>query len=61
MLPGNGNEFKSFPDLSIALPFECRPNRAVLDGSTGDGLWHAEPEHRSADAYHRFTLLAWTR
>jgi hypothetical protein len=34
MLPGNGNEFKSFPDLNIALPFECRTNRAVLDGST---------------------------
>lgn len=28
----NGNEFKSFSALSIALPLECRANSAVLDG-----------------------------
>ena len=28
----NGNEFKSFPELSISLPLECRVQRAVLDG-----------------------------
>ena len=28
----NGNEFKSFSALNIALPLECRAKRAVLDG-----------------------------
>lgn len=28
----NGNEFKSFQVLTIALPRECRAKRAVLDG-----------------------------
>jgi len=28
----NGNEFKSFPDLNLALPLEHRAKRAVLDG-----------------------------
>ena len=28
----NGNEFKSFPALNVALPLECRAKRAVLDG-----------------------------
>ena len=28
----NGNEFKSFPALNIALPVECRAKRGVLDG-----------------------------
>ena len=28
----NGNEFKSFSDLNLALPMECRAKRAVLDG-----------------------------
>ena len=28
----NGNEFRSFTDLNLALPLECRAERAVLDG-----------------------------
>ena len=28
----NGNEFKSFPTLNVAIPLECRAKRAVLDG-----------------------------
>jgi bifunctional non-homologous end joining protein LigD len=28
----NGNEFKSFSALSVALPLDCRVKRAVLDG-----------------------------
>src|SRR5215472_14909589 len=28
----NGNEFKSFSDLNLALPLERRAKRAVLDG-----------------------------
>ena len=28
----NGNEFKSFSGLNVALPLECRAKRAVLDG-----------------------------
>src|SRR5436309_10236707 len=28
----NSKEFKSFPPLNLALPLECRAQRAVLDG-----------------------------
>src|SRR5215469_4006402 len=28
----NGNEFKSFPALNIALPLECRAQQAIIDG-----------------------------
>src|SRR5215469_7524173 len=28
----NGNDFKSFTDLNLALPLECRAKRVVLDG-----------------------------
>ena len=28
----NGNEFKSFPELNISIPLECRAQSAVLDG-----------------------------
>jgi hypothetical protein len=28
----NGNKFKSFSTLNLALPLECRAREAVLDG-----------------------------
>jgi bifunctional non-homologous end joining protein LigD len=32
LMSRNGNEFKSFSDLNLSLPLECRAKRAVLDG-----------------------------
>jgi len=32
LISRNGNEFKSFPALNLALPFECQAKSAVLDG-----------------------------
>jgi len=32
LISRNGNEFKSFPALNLALPLECGIQNAVLDG-----------------------------
>jgi len=32
LLSRNGNQFKSFPSLNLALPLECKAKSAVLDG-----------------------------
>ena len=32
LMSRNGNQFKSFPFLNLALPLECKAKSAVLDG-----------------------------
>jgi len=60
----NGNEFKSFLELSISLPLECRVQRAVLDGEIVhlDDTGHTNFEdllfHRAEPRFYAFDLLA---
>jgi bifunctional non-homologous end joining protein LigD len=59
----NGNEFKSFPALNLALPLECRIQNAVLDGEIVclDKMGTSQFRHllfrRDEPRYYAFDLL----
>ena len=60
----NGNEFKSFPELNISVPLECRAQRAVLDGEIVclDDTGHTNFENllfrRGEPRFYSFDLLS---
>ena len=60
----NGNEFKSFPALNVALPLACRAQRAVLDGEivclddTGQTNFENLLFRRGEPRFHAFDLLS---
>jgi len=59
----NGNEFKSFPALNLALPLECGAREAVLDGEivcldkTGTSQFRNLLFRRGEPRYYAFDLL----
>jgi bifunctional non-homologous end joining protein LigD len=63
LISRNGNEFRSFPGLNIALPLECRTESAVLDGEIVclDETGHTNFEnllfHRREPRFYAFDLL----
>ena len=63
LIPRNGNEFKSFPALNLALPLECGAQDAVLDGEivcldkTGTSQFTSLLFRRGEPRYYAFDLL----
>jgi ATP-dependent DNA ligase len=61
----NGNEFKSFPALNIALALECRVKRAVMDGEivclddTGNSQFTNLLFRRDEPRFYAFDLLSY--
>ena len=59
----NGNEFKSFPVLNLALPLDCRARRAVLDGEivcldeAGNSQFQNLLFRRGEPRYYAFDLI----
>ena len=64
LMSRNDNEFKSFPDLNLALPLECRAKRAVLDGEIvcldkkGNSQFRNLMFRRGAPRFYAFDLLS---
>lgn len=64
LISRNGNEFKSFPELNISLPLECRAQTAVLDGEivcldeTGQSNFESLLFHRGEPRFYAFDLLS---
>lgn len=60
----NGNEFKSFPALNIALPLDCRAQQAVIDGEIvclddiGNSQFSNLLFRRGEPRFYEFDLLA---
>ena len=63
LISRNGNEFKSFPHLNVALPLECSTRNAVLDGEivcldkTGTSQFTNLLFHRGEPRYYAFDVL----
>ena len=64
LISRNGNEFRSFPELNISLPLECRLQTAVLDGeivcldNTGRTNFENLLFHRDEPRFYAFDLLS---
>lgn len=67
LISRNGNEFRSFPELNVSLPLECRAQTAVLDGeivsldSTGQTNFENLLFHRGEPRFYAFDLLSCDR
>ena len=65
LISRNGNEFRSFPELNIALGLECRAQTAVLDGeivcldNTGQTNFENLLFRRGEPRVYAFDLLSW--
>lgn len=64
LLSRKGNQFKSFPVLNVALPEECKAERAVLDGeivyldSNGVSQFNDLLFHRGEPRFYAFDVLS---
>ena len=60
----NGREVRSFPQLNVSLPFECRAQRAVLDGEivcldgTGGTNFENLLSHLGEPRFYAFDLFS---
>jgi bifunctional non-homologous end joining protein LigD len=63
LISRNGNEFKSFPALNLALPLECQAKSVVLDGEivcldeNGTAQFEDLLFHRGEPRFQAFDLL----
>jgi len=64
LISRNDKEFRSFPELNLALPQECRAHSAVLDGEivclddTGQTNFEDLLFHRGEPRFYSFDLLS---